>query len=990
MSRFPSFVISLALLFMSCSKPGAYSISLIFPDDTSRDMTKSMKLTLVRPSQEASCGKLVSLDAMVGSDGYDIEDEVSFSIPMGDDEQFLEVASGGRVLMYAEGSTSDGVLIVNGCTEIEAELGGVQEVSLELVWIHEPCIDDRDCDDGNQCTTDSCRDGFCLASPAPSGTPCDDGNFCTIADNCDGEGTCGGQTRDCSELDDQCIQGVCDEQTDACIGVAANEGQPCDDSLFCTTAEVCHDGVCGAGQPTDCDDAIDCTIDSCDEQSGSCSHQPSDSACDDGIPCTDDVCDPLQGCIHASSSGGCPFLNIGPAPGTCPHLQPDGTYTSDCDFSGTDGLSDAVDSLSGGGAAFYLYDDSGAPFVYEACSLDIPGSSLVSAGDGVDRDNVLLACRDDSTGHNGILQLVGDHVHVQNVTFINLRESNAAISTWPALNHQQGATGGHLIENVIGMALQPELVGVNGIEVPLRVGSNTTVRNCLFWGFYDHHFFLAGLSNVRLVGNTFVYLQTAGEPMEVEDSSGIVFANNLVLSLTNTRDLLATASSETTGLVISGNVLEGYADLVSGLDGSDATNLVDGNYLEQAQVRSPLAPLFLADATQLVDGTVPGEGYSLDGVSLDGSINQLPGAYQHRSIHTGPRRMIIRVGDGNCGSYGCDFTPEDENELQRAVFSSWPSGTIEIYPFGDYAGDAIIPWGLQIKGMGQQAYEVVLKSREEDGLWRQAGMWERHASIFTVLHHMELPVSIQNMSFVVDSDSQSDDRALMIEGSGQSAPLDWHTLRHLRILSSVGSSPGLKQALLLGDHVMLDDSIIHGAFSSCIRFGPRSSETKETKPSSGAVINVTCRLDGAGEHEPESALDIASVTDTYFINLAIEMETPGAFLRAQRRSVGDTGTTALDTPISYTLNSVTVKGQNIHSDGFDPSDGDYNTTSLVYLNASAPFFVSDIDSHLVDGCVALDGGVDPSIVNENLEAGISLNGVDRKTVTSIDQGCYEQ
>lgn len=983
---------SVSLLLWSCANPGSYSIELLFPDERARQLTASLRLVLVRPASQANCSDLLAGQAQPGDDGYDIEDQVTFTLPLSEDAPFLEVQAEGRILLFAEGSDSAATVIVNGCSEAQASLGGVHEVTIQLSWTIQPCEADDDCEDGNPCTADSCVQLLCSHEAVPSGTTCDDGNWCSVQDSCDGAGNCSGQPRDCSQLDGQCLRGVCDEEQDSCVAEPDNEGQPCDDGLFCTTGEICQGGTCGGGGETDCDDGIDCTTDSCDQQSDSCLNEPVDAACDDGIPCSTDTCNVLSGCQHTANAGGCPSYHIGPVADGCPHLDEAGLPTSVCDYTGDSGLEQAVADAPAEGASFFLYDDDGQPFWFHACTLDIPGSSLVAAATGVERRNVILSCPPTSTGQNGILHLDGDDIHIKDVTFVNLSGSNAAISTWPLLSQQDGASEGHLIENVIGMALQPEVVGYNSIEEPLRLGSHTTVRNSHFFGFYENSFRLAGLQDVRLVGNTLVYFQKAGSPITVEDSSGVVLANNLVLSLTNQLDALVTGSGQTTGLVVSGNVVEGFAELVTGLDPDDNSNLVQDNSLGPAEVESPLVPLFLADSTQLTSPLVAGEGSSLDGQLLEGRTGLLPGAYQQRSQLSGPRRMIIRLGDDNCGVNPCDFTPADDNELQLAVFSSWPGGTIEIYPYIDYAGDAIVPWGLDIIGQGGSASQVVLTSREEDPLWSQAEMWQRHAALLVVLRRQELPTRLENMTLLVSSDAQADDRAVMIEGSQDTAPsAGWHQLRHLVVGSLPLGTAGLKQALYLGDHVLLTDSLIAGAFNTCIRFGVRSHDRNATPPTSDRVVNVTCRLNGSGSYAPDSLLDVASVVDAYFVNLAMEAETPAAFLRAQRRSSGDTGVTALDAPTSYTLHSATVRGTDTNTDGYEPGDGNYTVTAVEHLGSGDPFFVAPDDSHLDVGCSAIDSGVDPaSISNGAMQAGVSLDGVDRTAVSAIDRGCYEQ
>ena len=50
------------------------------------------------------------------------------------------------------------------------------------------------CDDGNQCTTDTCVDplGTCSATPVVDGTACDDGVTCSVPDTCQA-GACLGE-----------------------------------------------------------------------------------------------------------------------------------------------------------------------------------------------------------------------------------------------------------------------------------------------------------------------------------------------------------------------------------------------------------------------------------------------------------------------------------------------------------------------------------------------------------------------------------------------------------------------------------------------------------------------------------------------------------------------------------------------------------------------------------------------------------------------------
>jgi hypothetical protein len=147
------------------------------------------------------------------------------------------------------------------------------------------------CDDGDPCTTDSCRPdtGSCIQTFVD----CSDADPCTY-DGCDAAGSCvhtpaGDQDGDgiCDPLDDGDGDGVPDSQ-DRCgaspAGVAV-------DPTGCACADPGH---------APCADADPCTEDGCDAASAACVHGP--PTCDDGDPCTADACTGAAGCTHAPAS----------------------------------------------------------------------------------------------------------------------------------------------------------------------------------------------------------------------------------------------------------------------------------------------------------------------------------------------------------------------------------------------------------------------------------------------------------------------------------------------------------------------------------------------------------------------------------------------------------------------------------------------------------------------------------------------------------------
>ncbi len=221
---------------------------------------------------------------------------------------------------------------------------------------------------------DSCTPG----APAASDATCDgvdddcsgdaDEDYAATQTNC-GVGACAATgTTSCvaGQVVDSCTPGagsseICNNIDDDCDG-SVDDGGPalCDNSAWCDGQETCAGAAgCSPGTPPDCDDAVACTVDSCDEASDACFHSPADAACDDGQWCNgSETCDLLRGC----------------AAGSPPN----------CD----DGLACTVDTCAGsqclhapacavGGSVFYFRANSGEP-----AAITVPGVPIDSSADG--------------------------------------------------------------------------------------------------------------------------------------------------------------------------------------------------------------------------------------------------------------------------------------------------------------------------------------------------------------------------------------------------------------------------------------------------------------------------------------------------------------------------------------------------------------------------------------------------------------------------------
>lgn len=206
--------------------------------------------------------------------------------------------------------TVDAIRIKGDCTTNPAGRAELDPVMAAVV--NRGCA----CDDGNECTADTCPGGACASSPHPAGTACSAGV-------CDGAATC----LECLD-DSHCPsdRSRCDTSTNTCVECLSDVD--CDDGNECT-ADACTAGACGslaepagtacstgvcngdAAAPAcvpcvtdaDCEDGNECTIDAC--VAGACTSTvaPAGTECSLGV-CNGDVAMPACiGCVSDAECG---------------------------------------------------------------------------------------------------------------------------------------------------------------------------------------------------------------------------------------------------------------------------------------------------------------------------------------------------------------------------------------------------------------------------------------------------------------------------------------------------------------------------------------------------------------------------------------------------------------------------------------------------------------------------------------------------------------
>jgi len=236
-----------------------------------------------------------------------------------------------------------------GLSECTAETPGLDECNAK----DDDCdgtTDEETCEDGNDCTKDSCQGAQGCKHEALDKSNCDDQDPCTVTDHCEA-GTCVGAPVECDD-GNPCTDDACDAAK-GCSFVPNSHA--CNDGDKCTVGDQCKGGECVPAAKLVCDDGNVCTADSCDENKG-CSFAATPGACDDGNPCTagdkcsegkcsgsglvdcddgdvctDDYCDPAAGCDHVPNTAPCNDSDLCTLNDTCSDGKCTGGAALGCD-----------------------------------------------------------------------------------------------------------------------------------------------------------------------------------------------------------------------------------------------------------------------------------------------------------------------------------------------------------------------------------------------------------------------------------------------------------------------------------------------------------------------------------------------------------------------------------------------------------------------------------------------------------------------------------
>jgi hypothetical protein len=149
-----------------------------------------------------------------------------------------------------------------------------------------PCRTDLDCDDGHECTIDSCGvSGVCrfdeIDERCPDGQLCEAGRGCVSSATCSSDAECDDSIA-CT-IDSCGVGGICSHRP---VNERCAAGETCDVGMGCTAPSGCSTDA-------ECDDGVACTRDSCtvDRQ---CRNLALDELCDTAAG---ERCNQTRGCF---------------------------------------------------------------------------------------------------------------------------------------------------------------------------------------------------------------------------------------------------------------------------------------------------------------------------------------------------------------------------------------------------------------------------------------------------------------------------------------------------------------------------------------------------------------------------------------------------------------------------------------------------------------------------------------------------------------------
>jgi cysteine-rich repeat protein len=236
------------------------------------------------------------------------------------------------------------------------------------------------CDDGNDCTIDSCSNSAC--SHVLDNSVCDDLIDCTI-DGCNEEGACENTPNDAlCEDNNQCTLNKCSTVTACTFPIHSGS---CDDDIACTVNDTCHLGQCVG--TADCPESLSCNLSTgmCSNSTTTTTTTTSTTTTTTSTTTTTTTMPPGSTTTTTLPQGGTCGNGVVEPPEACDDGSPEWTIGEYCDAGCNEldcGDTDNNGAISASDALFGLRTAVGLG-TCTGCICDVDGTGSVTAGDAL-------------------------------------------------------------------------------------------------------------------------------------------------------------------------------------------------------------------------------------------------------------------------------------------------------------------------------------------------------------------------------------------------------------------------------------------------------------------------------------------------------------------------------------------------------------------------------------------------------------------------------
>jgi hypothetical protein len=546
------------------------------------------------------------------------------------------------------------------------------------------------------------------------------------------------------------------------------------------------------------------------------------------------------------AGGVCTVRKVGHAADGCP-----ASSAGACDYwvgAQANPIQAAIDA-SLDGDVVWLYGHARDAFVGP---LDVYRSITIEGAPDENLARIRVANDNGVNVAPGLVRLQTDGITLRRFTLVGRRSvqvgitANRAPAGTSSNQYPNGISGGHLLEQLRLLGVEPAVQSNNSIAHAIALGPDTILRNSYVQGWWEGGVVQpsetpAG-NNLRVVHNTFVFFEDEPAVDLHSAASGAIVRNNLFVMVNpHSWQAVTRSGGGAVDAVVEGNVYWGYPAVAGPGVTEGANNLAAApGFADWSQ------PYVVLGAQSLCGGEDTTEAGAAD--LFGDARGATVGAVQQPTLKPrAPPVVHIGASAGGC-SGACAFTGEDA--LGRAIASSAPGTRIVMHgdgaPSRFLVDDVVVDRTLTLtvpEGQAPTAVEVY-RATGAPSRWGTLTVTNAEDVVLEGFHVVVEPGS--NHGVLIDS-----------EPSQVRSYAERAVIRGL-LVSAPGANP-LDPAFLAGPGTTISDSVAWGDFEALV----------EVAGDGVTVVNNT--LISLESGQSPTAVYVRGASDLVFANNLIDL-----------------------------------------------------------------------------------------------------------------------